>query len=518
MGRGSRTQSTEFVERIATTVLLVLGCVLAQAAPVAADPPAQVGDDARAMPGLARLRVATERPVGFAVRGSIGFGYTESLNGAPGPHYRLSESLGVSGHPLPWLGLSLLFDGHADFHPDDGMGKDRGFVGSGAFEVRATPRIGEHFSTGVALALGSYGGDAPSFDLSALSFEGTALVAYGQGGLVIGAEVGYRVDRSANTVPSGIVFRPGDRMALGVSDFDAVLVRLGASQRAGRFEGFGEIAWNLLVGSGAPPVDQSPLHVSAGARFYPIRAMQLELLADVCASARPTIGPTQPYVPIDPRFSLVASVAYRFGGYPAPRATGASGTDTTQEGDTSEPTGSDAGREGNGATPAGGRTVEGTILDARGEPLVDAHVVLEVDGERREGYTDGSGRFRLEGVPAENGTLTVEAVGHATRTVPVRRGVVDLPADGLAMSEEAPHGVVRGLVRDYDGTPVRATIRVTPGSRTTQASADGSFELELEPGRYRVTVTAQGFASQDREITLSTGEVTILNVDLRRSH
>lgn len=514
MGKGSRSQSTGIVERVAATVLLVLGCVLGLAAPTSADPPSQVGDDSRAMPGLARMRVATERPRGFAVRGSLGFGFTESLNGAPGPHYRLSESLGLSGHPLPWLGLSLLFDGHADFHPNDGMGKDRGFVGSGAFEARATPRIGEHVSAGVALAVLSYGGDAPSFDLSALSFEGTALVAYGQGGLVLGAELGYRVDRSANTVPSGVVFRPGDRMALGVSDFDAVLVRLGASQRAGRFEGFGEIAWNLLVGSGAPPIDQSPLHLSAGARFYPIRVLQLELLADVCASARPTIGPTQPYVPVDPRFSLVASVAYRFGGYlPAPSA---ATSDATSDETASEPP--QEASEPATAAATGGRTVEGLVLDAHGEPLVDAHVVLEADGERREGYTDGRGRFRLEGVPEENGTLTIEAVGHATRTVRVRRGVADLPSDGLALSEEAPHGVVRGLVRDYDGNTVRATIRVTPGSRTTQTSADGSFELELEPGRYRVTVTAQGFASQEREISLSAGEVTILNVDLRRSH
>ena len=64
--------------------------------------------------------------------------------------------------------------------------------------------------------------------------------------------------------------------------------------------------------------------------------------------------------------------------------------------------------------------------------------------------------------------------------------------------------------------PVTATIRIQPGGRAARTTSDGTFELEVAPGRYTVSVEAPGFQAQSRQLQLYPGQVTIYNVDLRR--
>ena len=99
-----------------------------------------------------------------------------------------------------------------------------------------------------------------------------------------------------------------------MSDFDAVLVRLGAGYRHDAIEAFGELAADVLVGGGAPSFARSPLHVSIGGRVHTSSALQIEAVIDVAASTRGAVGngDTVPFYTIDPRFTLRAGVTYRF--------------------------------------------------------------------------------------------------------------------------------------------------------------------------------------------------------------
>lgn len=488
--------------------------------PVRAQDPVAIGDGPAALPGTLRTRVAAERPRGFALRFGTGYGFTESVEGAPGPHHRFAPTLGVSGQFLPWLGAGIRLYGHADFHPDDGLGVDRGFVGGGALELRATPRVSDALFAGVSVTAIAHGGDAPSLDLSATSLEATALVTVVHDSLTAGLELGYRVDRSAETIPPGVQFRPGDRLALGASAFDAVLVRLAANQRWARVDVFGEVAFDALVGRGAPPLGQSPIQVVVGTRVRPTDAWQVEFAVETTASARGALVAGAPPVPVDPRVGFIASAGYRFG------VSVDGGSASTEDADaaTEDADGSsaDAGASADGiavdaAVPPAAGVLEGRILDASGAPLVDARIEAEVDGARLETYTDADGRFRLVVAGAPDTALVVTAHGYEPARVEVRHGVVQMPASGLALAEASPRGVVRGDVRDYDGTPVRASVRIMPSGRRIDVGESGAFEIELPPGRHELTIEAEGFTTQERRVVLADGEVTILHIDLRRA-
>ncbi len=481
---------------------LAPGPALAHAQGSAPDAEASVGDATDALPGWVRTRVAVDRPTGFAANASVGYGFTESVAGAPGPHHRVPFSLTVSGQPLRFLGVGLRLDGRGDFHPDDGAGRDRGYVGSGALAVRAAGFVAGGLALGANLSVLALGGD-DGFDAGATSLEATALATYVRSGLSLAAELGYRLDRSGETSAQSTTYRPGDRLALGISDFDALLVRAGAGYRSGAIEAFGEVSLDVLLGASAPSLGESPIHAAVGGRYHVSPAFQLEAAADVALASRPPSQNGDPFVVVDPRFQVRLAASYRFG-----RARG--GADGAEPPPPDEPV-----RATEPDAPPAERTIAGTVRDENGAPVIDARVVVRVGDEEHEGYTDAQGAFRIDGVPGGEGTVEIAATHHATRSVPLGEGVEALDDASLVLRTAQAAGVLRGLVRDFEGRPVRAVVRVSPGGVRARAGEDGRFELELEPGSYTVSVEAPGFRSQSRRVVLSDGQVTIYNVDLR---
>jgi len=104
------------------------------------------------------------------------------------------------------------------------------------------------------------------------------------------------------------------------------------------------------------------------------------------------------------------------------------------------------------------------------------------------------------------------------------------PAAEAAEPEAAPpapppRGQLRGLVRSLRGTPVAADIRIdsetaeaadaAPPVKQELRAADGRFEIDVAPGRYRVTIAAPGYKTQTRQVDVEENGVTVLNVDLR---
>jgi hypothetical protein len=87
-----------------------------------------------------------------------------------------------------------------------------------------------------------------------------------------------------------------------------------------------------------------------------------------------------------------------------------------------------------------------------------------------------------------------------------------------------PRGQIRGLVRSLRGTAVAADITVAPEAAATDGAAPeaqqlkaagGRFEIDVAPGRYRVTIAAPGFETQKRKVEVEENGVTLLNADLR---
>jgi Carboxypeptidase regulatory-like domain len=79
---------------------------------------------------------------------------------------------------------------------------------------------------------------------------------------------------------------------------------------------------------------------------------------------------------------------------------------------------------------------------------------------------------------------------------------------------EVPSGQIRGNVRAFSGAPLRATITVQPGGMQASTAADGTFSLDVTPGKYTVQLRAPGYKSQDRDVIVDEDGITVLNVEL----
>jgi hypothetical protein len=164
--------------------------------------------------------------------------------------------------------------------------------------------------------------------------------------------------------------------------------------------------------------------------------------------------------------------------------------------------------------------VSGQIVDDAGDPLTEAQVTLRsADGNEQSGISDAEGRYRFEDVPVGPAELTVAAPGFEQTTLPLKVGAQMPEPEPVAMVPRPPAGIVRGLTRSFDSEPLQARVRVLDRRGrevgSVQADAEGRFEISVPPGRYRVTIRAQGYRAQTRRVKIDDGSVTILNVDLR---
>jgi hypothetical protein len=149
-----------------------------------------------------------------------------------------------------------------------------------------------------------------------------------------------------------------------------------------------------------------------------------------------------------------------------------------------------------------------------GEPLADVAVSVKGGPTTR---TAADGSFALGDLPA--GLLEVAL---AREDLLPGAEVVSLPAGGeatLAVAlrrAAAPEpAVVRGQVRGEGGAPVVARIRLVERDEQAATSADGQFRFEIPPGRYTLTIDADGFVSQRKSVVVRAGEHDIFNVDLQ---
>jgi hypothetical protein len=94
----------------------------------------------------------------------------------------------------------------------------------------------------------------------------------------------------------------------------------------------------------------------------------------------------------------------------------------------------------------------------------------------------------------------------------------------LTLEPRPVQGQIRGLVRSLRGASVAADVSIDPESgaggavaveRIRRRAEGGRFEVDVPPGRYRVTISASGYQTQQRKVDVEENGVTVLNVDLR---
>lgn len=450
-----------------------------------------------AEPGLHRVGFA--EPGHPALATTLGYGYTEPQNADDGAHHRLSLRLAGALPVASWLGVGTVLDGRYDLHRhDSGEVLNVGLFGRASLTAGA-------YRFGFELKGWVPGAEKASTMVGAASLDTSALAGVRVGKVRIASAFGFRFDRTHATGEHAAELGPGDRLALGVSDFDAVLLGVGAGVPLGKSEIIGEVSTDLLVGRHAPPLSQSPMRLAAGARYALTPALGFELLGVVSLSAKPDLTPTAPLVPNEPRLSLLAGFRYSFLPAAVPLA-----TEPAVPPDAAKP------------APVAPATlalptdaaVEITVHDDGNVPVTAATAVLDVGNTRTELSHDTGGRYRRDHVAAGSATLHVEATGFKPFEQPVRIEAGTPLQLEVVLTPLPPPSQVRGLIRNLGGHGIVAKVRVEPVGVEATSDAKGAFQVDLPPGSYDVVIEAPGYAPQRRHVSVDAEGVVILNAEL----
>jgi hypothetical protein len=488
-------RSVPAASRAGATALLTAGafaCTLS----ARADERPPVGHGSNALPGVDAVGVLSDMRAKVAASATVGYGLTESVIGADDVHHRVGTLLGASFAPLPWIGLAARVDGRYDAHSGAGEDGEAGFVAQSQLRVRSLFALAAPFRVGGEFALRFPGASDLERGLSSTSAELQALATFAprDAALWLSALVGFRLDRASHGVADPSRLSLSDRVALGASDSHALLFGLALSHAIGAFDLLGEWSWDVHVGDSAPEPLQSPMRVSAGARYFPARSLHVQLLAGVSPSQRPEVEIAGPLYAIEPRFWVTAALGLYFAAAPRapahappPRAT---------------------------PLPTVG-ALRGRVVDAAGgAPL--AQISVEIAG-RAPVLTDAQGGFAFPGLPPGALQLRTSAPGfrEATATATVVAGR-DTPLD-LAIERALPEGQIRGSVRGPNGKALPARIEVEPLGTVVEADAGGNFELDVAPGEYRIVISAPGHRTQQRPALVEHNGVTVILVELSRA-
>ncbi|MEO8181785.1 MAG: carboxypeptidase regulatory-like domain-containing protein [Deltaproteobacteria bacterium] len=481
----------------------VLWCVCLSASAAAGQSPR------RPASGYFRVPVVADAPPGALLTSAIGYGFTESLVDAPGSHHRMNARIGATLTPLRGLDLGMATDVRHDVHSAaDDRGSDQGTVLGSELSARVGKRIGSALHLGLGLAASFPGGVDVPHSLENPALEAQLLAGYlpADQPWSLGALAGFRYDRSASAVLDPRAYRAGDRLALGSSAFNGIPLGIRAAYRWGQTEWIAELSANVLVGSQAPRLSQSPWRWGGGAHHGLSERIALSWLTEAALSARPATGASDPLSPVEPRFRVLVGFAYTILDWErdAPLAPVAPARIPAHAAAVTPP------------PPAATSNLLVNVTTLDGYPLSDATVELQIGQTTVAVPHRNLESYVLGALPSGEATLRVSAprLKPQVRSVRLQSGA---PLVVTVQLEAAPpSGQLQGLVRTFGGQGLRARIRIEPTGVELFTSDTGTFLVDVAPGRYVVTVEAPGHESQRKRVEVGPDGVVILNADLSK--
>jgi hypothetical protein len=452
-----------------------------------------------AQPGINRVAIA--QPTRPTLAATLGYGYTEPQGASDGSHHRFSTRLAGAFSVAPWLNIGAMTDARYDLHPHDS-----GAIMDGALALRLSTAMKDS-RMGAELKGWVPGSEKLTSTFKAFSLDARGLFAQRIGVSTLAASLGYRFDRSAKVGGSAPRLSYADRLSIGLSDFDAALIGIGAIVPFGSTSLLVEFSGDLLIGKRAPSVLKSPLRSSVGVRQVLSSRLSADVLLDWSLSGRPGVSPDAPLIPIEPRVTVLAGIRYRFEGpeqpspvtptiFPEPPKTTAKEPEPPVA-----PTPTDA-------------VLEVVVIDDQHQPVPDAKLRMLVAGVERPMNRDEAGHFRDEHTPIGQVELTIEAVGFepVKRTVAVQVGAPQKIE--IQLTSLPPPSQVRGVVRSFGGKGLVARIHIDPIGSDSTTDSSGAFQLDVPPGSYEVSIEAPGYEPQHRKVQVEPLGVVIVNADL----
>jgi hypothetical protein len=480
---------------LVASLLLTCAFVLGAATAIADPAPYEVGETANALPGVVRIavpgRIERLGPGGAA---TAGYGFTEAVVAQSDKSHRAFGSLAASYRATDWLALGLRFDGRYDWHSNVPGGDGGGAVGDPSLLFQAGTTVND-LRLGTEARIAFPGGKAPSLKVSAVSPELSLLAAYAPASLpmVLASRVGFRIDRSAETVPEPNRVSLADRISLGVSDTNALLLGAGVAARVtDDVEALAEWTWDVRVPSNGVRAVESPMRADVGGRLRASDTVVLQLVAEVGLGGRPPIDVGTPLAVIEPRFGIFAGLGIRPN---APRVEAPPPAVVTVA-----PAAISVGR------------VTGRVTDDGGRPIAGAKVRVGAGGDQT---TNERGEFEQGAVPAGKTDITAVAEGFREKVLTIAVTSTDAPPLDIQLERALPVGQIRGLARSFNGEPIKATVRIEPIGKELVVGASGRFEVDVPPGEYDVIVKAAGYADQQRHVRVEANGVVVLDLDMR---
>lgn len=502
-------------------VVVAFGLVLLAAGPAEASP-ARTGVSTTGQPGMPRTLSAVP-----AIRGgwhlvtTATYGWEGDVL-AEGDARHLAGARFALGYS-PWSFLTISLDARTGLEgyvwPEGNQDTlVLGVMGDPRLALRTGFALGAGFSLGAMAAVlfpSGWGSFNPSG--SAISPTFAAMISFAPDRVPLGIhlEIAYRHDRS------GELF--GDREGLsrqhlllaGVSSaYHHLELDLGVEYRIGPVAPFVELGADLPLGADGV---ETFLMLGFGARLWlgPADAVQIHLGLDLRVTPaaevpEPAAG-VYPYEP--PLLSVSLGVAFRL---PVARAEGAAEPREPGEGGEPDDRGA-AGETGAPEAPERGRIV-GQVRCAGGPCGLSVRVGIAGTGGSSLAPDDRTGAFRSGALAPGTYRVTASAQGYvdSTQEVVVEPGGAAAVSFDLAAAQVVEPTRIQGVVRDFNGNPVAATVIIPVLGREIQADEQGRFEIDVEPGRHEVIVSAPGYATQHSRIDVRAHETVVMNVELRR--
>ncbi|MCH2110555.1 MAG: carboxypeptidase-like regulatory domain-containing protein, partial [Polyangiaceae bacterium] len=538
-GRGRSSRYLVFVrapwKNAGVYLLTLLQPIAGQAQePPAPDPPLRAaqtrpGLSSDSLPGVINTHLPIASGNLVAVAAEFDYGYYNQVGDLNGSSQQIGGKFAFSWTPIDYLALGASLDGALQTTRQENESRDSSYYGVPRLSMRTQLPVASDWHVGAHLDLEFFGARAPSIDWGATTPTLTLLSAWTPvRHQWLALELGFRFDNSSQTVTNASTLRTGDKLLLGASSSNSIPLNLGYIYQWRSTEFLLEYSGRFNVGKNSVPFGQSPMLFSMGARQELLDGFMVRGDFAVSPSAKVDPWEDDQLYAVAPRFALTIGLSYEFG-----RSSTQQRADSEIDTESQSLIDNETDPEAKAAALV---SCSGLVVDEGGRPLPDTKVTLiyeapvtsptadlAVDEQENQDatskpstyYTDANGRFVFEDLPQGRVVLQAETPGFEDRKheIQLTRAIRDFE---IVLHPAVPEGQVRGSIRDYQGRALKADLVIQPGNHRTTAAADGSFKIDLPPGRYTVRISHPRYGTQVRNIKVEEKGVFVLNIALQK--